>query len=104
MINSAFVLYLSEDLEIDEEPPPPPSAVAGMDIESPSPEQSMEDGEIPEQEEPISAIDEAEETPEQEDTVELGEEEEEGEGEEEGRADDEEGKSEADISEMEPEP
>ena len=62
----------------------------------------MEDGEIPEQEEPISAIDEAEETPEQEDTVELGEEE--GEGEEEGRADDEEGKSEADISEMEPEP
>ena len=73
-----------------------------MDIESPSPEQSMEDGEIPEQEEPISAIDEAEETPEQEDTVELGEEE--GEGEEEGRADDEEGKCEADISEMEPEP
>ena len=100
MINSAFVLYLSEDLEIDEEPPPPPSAVAGMDIESPSPEQSMEDGETPEQDEPISAIDEAEETPEQEDTVELGEEE----GEEEGQADDEEAKSVADISEMEPEP
>ena len=38
-----WLFYHSEDLEIDEEPPPPPSAVAGMDIETPSPEQDPDD-------------------------------------------------------------
>ena len=95
-----FAINFSEDLEIDEEPPPPPSAVAGMDIESPSPEQSLVDGETPfEQEEPISGIEEEEETPEQEEAEEAEEP-----GEEEQGQDEEEAKSEGDISEMEPEP
>ena len=96
-----YSLKRSEDLEIDEEPPPPPSAVAGMDIETPSPEQSLDEGDA------ISGIDEADETPEpqepegQEEQEKQEEEEEEEELEE---PEDDEAKSEADISEMEPEP
>ena len=96
-----FAFNRSEDLEIDEEPPPPPSAVAGMDIESPSPDQSLDGGET------ISGIEEAEETPEPEEPEEEAEEPEE-EPEEPQEAeqpeDDDEAKSEADISEMEAEP
>ena len=117
-----FAFIFSEDLEIDEEPPPPPSAVAGMDIESPSPEQSLDGGEQSldggeqsldggeplEAEGLTSGIDEAEETAQPEEAEEPGDEdraEDDGQAEDENQADEEEGKSEADdISEMEPEP